>query len=213
MEALNLVNQLPGNTHLGFRDAIHIPIVVMKMEKFGNNSWFDPTAGQPVMLKPGTRDTVIAITSNQIDRPEVLGILNPYMTWDQCGDLYDKERRDGYCIVTVFLKPGTSTGVTHHYTHPVLDDPHQLDAHETWLRNFAASWGFNYDEMIRIGTTVGTHGTGSEWKEYITAQGVDLHSEGELGEDLARFWEHLEGLNRERYPAENRAKLGWSCSC
>lgn len=213
MEALNLVNNLPGSTHLGFRDAIHIPMVVMKMEKMNRDSYFHPQAGDPVMLKPGTRDTVIPVVSGQIERHETLGILNPYMTWDDTGLLSDKERRDGYCYVTVFLKPGTSTGVTHHYTHPLLDDTRQLGVHEGWLRSFAASWGFNYDEMIETGTDVGRNGASSQWDKYITAHGVDLHSEGELGTDLARFWEHLEGLNRERYPQENRAKLGWSCSC
>lgn len=52
-----------------------------------------------------------------------------------------------------------------------------------------------------------------KWGRYIVAEGHDLHSAGELGEDYDLFWEHLEGLTGEQYDDDHRRGLGWSCTC
>lgn len=186
------------------RDAIHIAI--MPCVAYGHL-----VGGEKVCMV--TRTTSTPNPGNLVERPspafpdsKIIGIVDPYLA-------------DGVMIkpgeaVWVLLLPNTITGLRHDWTHPDLDalTPKSKDVEESkqWLQAFAGRWGFDYDEMLSTGLL---EGGGDAYGNYITARGVDLHSEGELGADLDLFWYHLEILSDKHFDRQHRDRIGWSCSC
>lgn len=195
------------------RDAIHIAIMPVVC---GEDHL---SAGDEVGLVYGTKNVVKR--KNSIYGHATLGVIDPFLG----GDIESGMVRKGD-VVWCFLKPGTITGLRHEWTRPDVDDQQPpKNGHEEWLRKFADSWNFDYDDMIGVASQgvikstfdhipgipgIGGHTYDQDW---ITARGVDLHSREELGEDYELFWQHLEGLTGKTFAAEHREKVGWSCSC
>lgn len=187
------------------RDAIHIAIMpVVVGEKY-------ISAGEEVGLVYGTKNTVKR--KDSIYGIETIGVIDPFLKdWDiKEGD-----------VVWCFLKPGTITGLRHEWIHPGIDNqqPPKNEA-EKWLREFADKWNFDYDEMIGIASagtvkktmSLGSLGSHTFDSEYIVARGIDLHSRDELGADYELFWQHMEALTGQKFDAQHREKVGWSCTC
>lgn len=109
--------------------------------------------------------------------------------------------------VWMILMPGSVTGMTHHWHHPVVDAALSLpeSEEEQWLHAFADKWHFAYDEML----------SGAQDEEgYVVAGGRDLHSASDLDAgDEERFWQCIEIVTKKRFNKEHRDQFGWSCSC
>lgn len=186
------------------RDAIHIAILPV-------------IAGDDYMYAAEEVGFVYGSNSIVKSKPSVyglatVGIIDPFLK-----DSVKKGDR-----VWMFMLPGTITGLRHNWAHPAVDTVQAASGEsEAWLRKFADSWNFDYDEMIAIaskGTVkknlqVGSLGSIEIDTEWITARGVDLHSRSELGEDYALFWQHMEALTGQKFDEAHREKVGWSCSC
>jgi hypothetical protein len=178
------------------RDAIHIAVVQMVC---GEDYM---SAGDHVFIMPGTTDTIMSKDKCYGDHGQI-GVIDPFITE------FGMKKGDR---VWVFLYPNTVTGLRHEWSHPAFAEAERLagpnvSESELWLRKFAAEWGFDYENMLDVGIN-----PESGWG-YITAQGVDLHSVGELGEDHDLFWHHLEIMTGKKYDEFHRGKVGWSCSC
>jgi hypothetical protein len=177
------------------RDAIHIAVVQM----ICGEDYI--SAGDHVFIQPGTTDTILTKDKCYGEAGQI-GIVDPFLTE------YDIKKGDR---VWVFLYPNTVTGLRHEWTHPAFTEAERIintaSESELWLRQFAARWGFDYSNMIEVGEN-----PDSGWG-YITALGHDLHSVGELGEDHALFWYHLEQFTGKKFDESHRDKVGWSCSC
>lgn len=171
------------------RDAIHIAITPVTV----GCRWL--TAGRPVMLVPGTTDTVT--DGPAADYGHAVGIIDPFL---------DEAVREGH-RVWLFLYPHTVTGMRHEWRHPAFDEQQPTNnGSELWLRQFAVRHGFDYDELIR-------NATDPSYDDVIVAKGRDCHSFGDLGDDGPLFWEHLENLRGTRFNREHRESIIWSCSC
>lgn len=199
------------------RDAIHVaccPVI----------------AGEPLNVSDelkflyGSKEIVLRHRGSDYgDEEPIVGFPDPFLRLRPYPERYDY--RDETVIFPdrirkgdrfwMFLLPGTATGLRHHYYHPLLDGPRTCtNEHEIWLRRFSQFWGFNYDEMLRI--AIQNHNNDDDdgdFDDYIVANGVDLHSPGDLGDDLRLFWEHIEGLTGQQFDQQHRDKVGWSCSC
>jgi hypothetical protein len=178
------------------RDAIHIAVVPLIAGQ-------ELRPGQSFRLAYGTSDTAIP-SADEYGR-EAIGIVDPYLGHESANwrdwRVEVGERFWG------FLMPGTVTGMRHHWQHPSFDNvPIPANEHELWLRQFCDRWNFDYDELIAAGI-------GCEEDRYVVAQGIDLHSRGELGEDYDLFWSHLEALTGSQFDSQHREGLAWSCSC
>lgn len=173
------------------RDAIHIAIMPVITHR-------DLYPGESVKLIPGTKNTVMGC---ERDSTDCVGIIDPFL--------------EGYIPggsqVWMFLNPNTITGLRHEWTHLKVDNNTNIsdNEHEDWLRSFACKWNFDYDNMIKQATTTPT----DDYSNIITAEGIDLHSRGELGDDHELFWRHIEALTGKMYDYYHREKICWSCSC
>jgi hypothetical protein len=188
------------------RDAIHIAI----MPVICGEDYMRP--GEEVGLVYGTKNTVKYKAS--VYGLDSIGVIDPFLRGDSVrkGD-----------VVWCFLKPGTIAGLRHEWTHPDIDNqkPPKNDS-EKWLRQFADKWNFDYDVMVGVASQGSIKETfnipGIETSEtydvdFITAMGRDLHSREELGDDYELFWQHMEMMTGQKFSAEHREKVRWSCSC
>lgn len=218
MESLRVVYDPIHQEDVGFRDAIHIPLIVMYLELSEDSLWVTP--GTRVELKVGTKDTVvISSRSDNYGDDSWIGILNPYSTADQLIEGVDRARsrrretgshsEESNVVrlpVTVFLRPGLSTSVSHQYHYPMIDDVadklERVNPHELWLRDYAQKYSFDFDQLI----------DGAKNGGYIVRLGYDLHGPEEVPE-WNSFWEHLSALTGQKYDEEHRDSVGWSCSC
>lgn len=194
MSDLNL-NELPGPDAV--RDAIHIAVIPLIAGE-------DIYEGK-VKLQVGSKDVALRVRA---DEPAI-GIVNPWHP-AKPGEYYSVVRKGErfYCL----LNPGSVTGMRHHFKHPIFDEaPPIQDESELWLRRFAQHWNFDFDTLIENGIKV--QNATDPYDYWVTADGVDLHSASELGEDYDLFWEHLENYTGEKVDEEKRKFLGWSCSC
>lgn len=202
-EQVRIGEPLTGNEQ---RDAIHVGIVPCVTGK----EYMRP--GEPVRLAYGTTNVILPA-----EYGGDIGIIDPWLKWEHCREQGSK--------VYVMLKPGTITGLRHHWTHPAFDSPQvAVSEAEKWLRLFASKWDFRYDEMIEIATkgsikskielpaSLGLSPVEFD-ADHITAHGVDLHSAHELGEDYELFWQNLEALTGQTFGDEHRSKVGWTCTC
>lgn len=82
-----------------------------------------------------------------------------------------------------------------------------------WLKDFAASWRFDYDEMVSEGCLPPSRSRWGLEGGIVVADGIDLHGAGELGTEEALFWQNLEILTGKTFGREHREALSWSCSC
>jgi hypothetical protein len=178
------------------RDAIHIAVVPLIAGQ-------ELHAGETFRLAWGTDNTAIRAADEY--GFDAIGIVDPYLghgvdNWRDYRVLQG-ERFWG------FLMPGTVTGMRHQWQHPAFDNI-QLPAneHERWLLSFCDRWNFDYDLLIDAGV-------GCEEDRYIVANGVDLHSRAELGEDHDLFWHHLEALTGRQFDSQHREGLTWTCTC
>ncbi len=167
------------------RDAIHIAVypVTVATERL--------SPGQSVIIQDGK--------AYPCAKERRMAIIDPFIN----GFVLQGER----CFV--FMLPGSITGLRHDWTHPDIETAHIDEDHETWLRDFAERYAFDYDDLIYQAQVI----SGSSWDHYITAHGRDLHGSNYLGEDHELFWHHLEGLTGKRFESEHRENFGWSCSC
>ena len=170
------------------RDAIHVAVIpLMAGESYMRS-------GEKVRLSLESHN--VAMNG---DYGNHIGVIDPFMEGSSLneGDWF-------WC----FLKPGTVTGMRHHWQHPSFEgfEPPTND-HELWLRQFCDKWNFNFQELIEEGI-----GSASSCG-WVTAKGHDLHSGAELGEDLELFWMHLEGYTGKEIPDDRRQNLEWDCSC
>lgn len=170
------------------RDAIHIAV-------------FPMIAGE--MLYPQSRVKIKYGTKNvALDQPswsgKSIGIVDPFLIQPV------REGQGFYCC----LYPNTVTGMRHHWQHPKIDiEFKEPSESEYWLREFCDQWNFDFDDLICSSTD-----REDDWP-YITANGIDLHSKEELGEDHSLFWHHLEQYTNQKFDQEHRENFHWSCSC
>jgi hypothetical protein len=170
------------------RDAIHVAVVRLIAGE-------DLRPGCKFKLKFNSTDVALRADYNE---NETVGIVDPFLSgWSiRKGQLF-------YGL----LFPGTVTGMRHHWSHPVFDAPKiAVDEHEQWIREFAEKWNFDYDELISNALST------ADWR-YVTAQGIDIHSRDELGEDHDLFWSHLEAMMGRKFDENHRDGMNWSCSC
>lgn len=165
-----------------------------------------------VKLAPGQAIGFINGTQNAGPCSDPVGIVDPFLKhWVKPGERF-----------WMFLFPNTITGLRHEWTHPAYTEAEKLgrveavtnaltgrDDARRWLQNFAEEWGMDYEHMIQTAA----HPKKGEYENYITANGTDLHSATELGDDHPKFWENLERLTGQRFDEKHRGKIGWSCSC
>ncbi len=171
------------------RDAVHVAIIPMIAGE-------ELYPGQRFRLKYGTTDVAMCADYNEED---AIGIIDPF--------LVNNDRITEGVEVWGMLFPNTVTGMRHHWQHPAFANVERTDdEHELWLRNFCDEWNFDFKELIDAG--IGD----DDWR-YVVARGHDLHSPGELGEDLDLFWRHLEGYTGRKFDAGHREGMGWSCTC
>jgi len=180
------------------RDAVHVAVV---QATAGERVW----PGRPVRLNTEGSATMKA-------GAPFIGIADPYIgAWETYGEHHGKpymiEKGQRFYI---FLFPNTIRSLRHVWTHPILDTPPRLmgDA-ERWLRTFADRWSLDYDTLIAAATSRDY----GEWGRYVVAQGQDLHSYADLGEDGPLFWQHLELLTGQTFEDGHRRRFVWSCSC
>lgn len=176
------------------RDAIHIAVApVIAAERL--------TAGRHIGFVQEANDQLVG----RCEKP--IGIVDPFYP----GVIQPGER------FLMFLYPNTITGLRHEWTHPAFTEKHVekvteallgTKKSEEWLRKFAGEWHLDYDEMIEAATS--EHG---DFGNYVVANGRDLHSPDELGDDLELFWQNIENLTGRTFSEEHKEKLGWSCSC
>lgn len=185
---MSILHTIP--TKYSQRDAIHMAIVPLIAGD-------DLYGGQFFRLKYKTNNVALR-AQNENDG---LGIVNPFekRSWLREGDSF-------WGILT----PESITEMRHHWYHPAFDDTQSegMNPHEEWIRNFACDWNFNYDDLIREASIQDE----TDWR-FITANGIDLHSKGELGEDHDKFWYHLEQLTGKKFDDDHRDNFHWSCSC
>lgn len=176
----------------GQKDAIHIAVVPLIA---GERLY----KGHKIKLKFNTDNVALDAS---YDEENAFGIVDPFL------DEYSVEAgQEFYGLVF----PGTVTGMRHEWQHPKFGiAKRELDEHEAWIRDFCDRWKFDYDELI---STALSKSDNSEYDRYIVAQGRDLHSREELGEDHDLFWGHLEGMMSKKFDAEHRKGMGWSCTC
>jgi hypothetical protein len=187
----NLGSLIEGDAE---RDAVHVALIPMIAGEH-------LSAGEKFCLKFDDRS--VALRGDYRNPEEVVGVVDPFLPG--FGGVEKGEKFWG------MLFPQTVTGMRHHWQHPLFDKPAEeivaeTNYYELWLRNFCDEWNFDFDELI--GAATGT----SEWR-FVVARGKDLHSAGELGEDHALFWEHLEGYMDVKFSEDHRDGMGWSCSC
>jgi hypothetical protein len=168
------------------RDAIHVAVIPLM-------------AGESYMRSG--ENVRLSLESHKVamngDYGNHIGVIDPFMEGSSLneGDWF-------WC----FLKPGTVTGMRHHWQHPSFEG-FELPSndHELWLRQFCDRWNFEFQDLIEEGTSSG-YG-------YITARGRDLHGASDLGEDEGLFWMHLEGYVGKEFDDDHKQRLEWSCSC
>ena len=176
----------------GQKDAIHIAVVPLIA---GERLY----KGHKIKLKFNTDNVALDAS---YDEENAFGIVDPFL------DEYSVEAgQEFYGLVF----PGTVTGMRHEWQHPKFGiAKRELDEHEAWIRDFCDRWKFDYDELI---STALSKSDNSEYDRYIVAQGRDLLSREELGEDHNLFWEHLEGMMSQKFDEKHREGMGWSCTC
>lgn len=186
-ETINTLGKFLPDDHDQHRDAVHIAVMpVVAGEEL--------QPGEKVRIKFGTTDVAMSAEYND----DYVGLVDPFLKcqWEvKVGQKF-----------WLWLRPGTITGLRHEWTHPVLDKKQEpVSESETWLRQFADKWNFDYNEMLISAVEVGG---------YITARGKDLHSAGELDpgdEDL--FWQHIQTLTKKELDDKHKQKFCWSCTC
>jgi len=205
------------------RDAVHIAVIPVQ----AGDDHIIP--GEPLKFAWGSRSVVLRCTD--YDPENAVGVADPF--------LFTRPNKEGPITIShpdyreiderptsirkgdwfwMFLLPGSVTGMRHHYYCAAIDTPPRMpvNEHEDWLREFAQRWNFDYDEMISAATSPKPpEEPKSLWdaQDYICARGQDLHSAGELGDDLRLFWEHIEGLTQQKYSAVHKQHVGWTCTC
>lgn len=183
------------------RDAIHIACVpVVAMETL--------VPGQFIVLCEDTKDQVKPALRDSLG----MGIVDPFLTQKvYAGDRF-------WC----WLKPGSVTGMRHHFNHPLFPDEFNTtnridstkntptaissekqkikDYSEKWLRNFCDSYDLDFEYVINEASTGGSICAGEEW-DYD-----DDH-------DIDTFWTHLEVYLGRSFSHNERDTLQWRCAC
>lgn len=175
------------------RDAIHVAI----MPVVCGDDRLSP--GEPVKLIPNAIGHV-----GRSDFNNCVGVVDPFLhTPVFMGEKF-----------WMFLIPGTITSLRHEWTHPLIDtipasvpaEPFsaEREASKRWIISFSDRWNLSCHELI-YNAEIGNG--------YVVAEGRDLHSAAELGEDHDLFWHHLEILVGKKFDLDHRGKFTWSCSC
>lgn len=177
-------------------DAIHIALAPV----VAGEDWLSP--GDDIGFVYGS--TTIVKRKERCYDQKTLGIVDPFLL---------EAPKEGQRF-WMFLLPNTITGLRHLWTHPAFGQQAlPSNDSELWLRKFADSWNFDYDELIALASgPQGIAGWGGK-ENYIVAMGIDLHSRGELGEEEPLFWKNLEVMTGKRFDENHRENFGWSCSC
>ena len=128
----------------------------------------------------------------------------------------------------VFLRPGTVAGMRHEWTSSLVDPgpPNGSEPQlprspaETWLREFAREWGWDYGVMLHEALVIADPNSdpaADAWETpagLLVSMGRDLHSPGELGPGVADlFWQHVGTVLGREFSADHRRRFTWSCSC
>ncbi|MDE2095692.1 MAG: hypothetical protein KGL39_00415 [Patescibacteria group bacterium] len=169
------------------RDCIHIAILPV----IADEEYLSP--GCPLRLVDGYG---LVRSAFDFESKNCIGVVDPFLGRYPCkGEHF-----------YAFLKPGTVTGMRHHWTCPAVDNiPVPANESEEWLRKFASRWNFDYDEMIGQAQFDGGE---------IVATGIDLHGADELDSgDEELFWHHLQVVSGWKYDVEHRQGIRWTCSC
>jgi hypothetical protein len=212
-QVLALGEIIPANANVQ-RDAIHIAVAPMFI---GDDDRASP--GDEVQIMDGTTDHVVVVRDREHYGGNPIGIIDPFLKLDWKSGQWNLKKGDR---VWVYLFPNTITGLRHDWTHPLFERAERRVAvtkedgakgeAELWLRQFAARWNFDYDELISKASDVKGN-TDTYGGPYIVAMGRDLHHRSELGEDHDLFWKNLSILTGKEFGQDDIENMGWSCSC
>lgn len=168
------------------RDAIHIALLPVIAGE-------DVSPGQTLRFAYGSTSRVLRCEEHYNDVKDIVGIADPFIKgWDiPAGTRF-----------WMFMLPNTVTGMRHEWKHPAVDDRPATteNEHELWLRQYAESNSFDYDELIACLTA----GDG-----YVCSRGVDNDAQGPSSD----VWEHFEALKGNKYDAKHRDGVAYTCSC
>lgn len=177
------------------RDAIHIAVLPVVLGPPVLDIYL---SGDPVRF---IGDSTILVTQCDEHDSNSIGIIDPFI----------KEPPKEGDRVFVFMYPGTITGLRHQWSHPMVNDDttprSDLSAlrrvSELWLREFAARWCFDYDELIRDAASSGHR---------VLCAGRDMY--GDLSDsEKAMFWNHLSLVVGKVIDEEHREATIWRCAC
>ncbi len=179
------------------RDAVHVAVVpCVAGQKLD--------AGDPVTLEGGLAYYVVSVE-------RALGVVDPFLL----AGCVDKGAR-----FWLFLKPGSVTGMRHHWAHPAFPDEQEAPAIEAgviqkavsraWLEGWARAVrlpleGDRYSLLSEIETGEVCFGVTDYWEqlEGSSDEGTQTFSE--------EFWTHY-----ERYTGRQRkasGKVQFRCAC
>ena len=166
------------------RDAVHFAVI--------------PVVARAEM-HPGTPAGVEAGEAFPTHHHRAIGIVDPFLA--------DSVRRGQR--FWLFLKPGTITGMRHHWEHPAFPDepsrvtesPAEVTASREWLEAFAYRIGHDYQTLL----------DGACGYLANSANGIvgDWHIEGEYDPE---FWDHFENVTGRRVRESARGNF-FICSC
>lgn len=95
----------------------------------------------------------------------------------------------------MFLYPNTITSLRHQWTHPGFSAPS-----EEWLKEFAAKYEANYDELL----------SGA-----INGEGYCFPTDLEYGDfdKRSEFWEHVEAVTGRIFTDDHKENTPFRCAC
>lgn len=180
-----MLGEIPKND--ADRDAVHVAIVPIVTGE-------DLKPGTPVRVQNG-----IAYRSHI----NPIGIIDPFLS---------HTAYKGYRVY-LCLYPNSVIGMRHHWQCPQFDfcveqKEYTQDKKEAkeWIEGFCDRWSLDYSSLI-------SEATSSNDYRYVVADGQDLHSREELGDEYYEFWKQLEILTGQTFTEKHKKGLGWSCSC
>ena len=179
------------------RDAVHVAVVPCQAG--------EPLApGFPVMIEPDKRATGCSISSTAY-----VGVVDPFLS-------YAVETNQWFWL---YLKPGSITSLTHHWTHPAFPVEEKAAisekapkseklAAENWIQDYAESLGIAYRTLMDgADLWVSTEATSKWGGEYLILGGI---LEGHDTSDT--FWEKYEIVRGVTLRSEAKTNF-FSCSC
>jgi len=103
----------------------------------------------------------------------------------------------------IWLFPNTITGLRHAWDHPCLKENKNKSPSETWLENFANSYGMDYRDLLEQLNDIVSGGV-----DYLQINGQNAH-----GPVPIEVWDHYEKVTGKSVSEKTAVKTHFSCSC